>query len=144
MKIKIELYSTITEKEYEFEHKYNNRKYSGVPIYNWLIEDVFPEIHDKCCELIETDDEIRAEYADEIDDPHFDTTFCNESICYVNITAEHDYEELYRTNEYDPDAFDTNEWREQPLESVFKNFYLYLETKERCLKMPGWKEKHEW
>lgn len=143
MKITIELYSTITEKQYEFEHKYKGDE-KAIPIYEWLMEDVFPEIHDKCGELIETDAVIRAEYADEINDPSFDTTFCNDSICYVNITAEHDYDELYRTDEYDPDAFDTNEWHEQPLESVFNNFYRHLETGYKCRKMPGWKEKHGW
>ena len=132
MKIRIELYSGMTEKHYQFEHKYRGDE-EAEPIREWLAEDIFPEIEQAAAELFP---DLH---------PHSDviTEEAEDSPIDIEIYAEHDYDELYRTDEYDPDSFDKIVWmRGIMFSSVYQNYFEHLETGYKCRRMKGWRGKN--
>ena len=134
MKITIELYSYMTEKHYSFEHKYKDDE-EAEPIREWLAEEIYPEIEQATIK----------EYPQYSPDSDEITIEASESGVDVEIYAEHDYDELYRTDEYDPYAFDRNIWqRGVAFETVYSHYFNHLETGDKCRSMKGWRAQNEW
>ena len=132
MKITIELYSYMTEKHYSFEHKYKDDE-EAEPIREWLAEEIYPEIEQATVK----------EYPQYSPDSDEITIEASESGVDVEISAEHDYDELYRTDEYDPYAFDRNALHAGiGFDDVYRIYFEHLETGYKCRRMKGWRGKN--